>query len=186
MDKNAVIILADGFEEIEAITPVDILRRADINVTITGLSSLEVKGSHGILIKTDMLLNNFSELYDVLILPGGPGYKNLLASQKVLDMIKYAFVHQRICAAICAAPTIFGRAGILTGKKATCFPGMESGLTGATFVEKDTVVDQNVITSRGAGTAIGFALEIVSCLKNREAAKNTAEKIVYNYKQAAL
>jgi protein deglycase len=180
MSKTAIIILADGFEEMEAITPIDLLRRAGINVTLLGLTSTGVRGSHDIVIKADMLFDEFKEQFDALILPGGPGHKNLLVSQKVLELIVLANKNRLLCAAICAAPVIFGKAGILTGKKATCFPGMESGLVGAMFIEKNTVFDENIITSRGAGTAVDFSLEIITYLTNKATTDSVAKKIVFS------
>src|SRR5271157_994169 len=164
MNKRAIIILADGFEEVEAITPVDLLRRAGIAVTMLGLMSMEVKGSHNIVIKADSLLNDFNGQYDALILPGGPGHKNLLESHKVLHLVNASFQQRLLCAAICAAPSIFGKAGILKNKKATCFPGYEDKLGEAIFVREKVVRDENIITSRGAGTAVEFGLEIINYL----------------------
>jgi 4-methyl-5(b-hydroxyethyl)-thiazole monophosphate biosynthesis len=178
MTKNALIILAEGFEEIEAITPIDLLRRAGIKVTIAGLNALEVKGSHDIIVKAEILLQQISGSLDALILPGGPGHTNLLNSQTVLDLVISSFKQNILCAAICAAPAIFGKAGILKGKKATCFPGYEAKLGGGIFIDKKVVTDGKIITSRGAGTAIDFALEIINYLEGEAASKKVAEKIV--------
>jgi 4-methyl-5(b-hydroxyethyl)-thiazole monophosphate biosynthesis len=179
MSKHAIIILADGFEELEAIAPIDVLRRAGIQVTILGLHSLEIRGSHDIVVKAAMLLDNFSGPFDAIILPGGPGHKRLLESNKVLEMVRSAFSRAILCAAICAAPIVLAKAGILVGKKATCFPGFEDKLGGAVFIDKKSVTDGNVITSRGAGTAVDFALDLVAYLAGKEAALSVAEKIVF-------
>jgi 4-methyl-5(b-hydroxyethyl)-thiazole monophosphate biosynthesis len=179
MEKHAITILADGFEEIEAITPIDLLRRAGIKVTVLGLNSLEVRGSHNIIVKTEMLLEEFRDPFDALILPGGPGHKNLLASQAVLDLVISSNKNNLLCAAICAEPSILGTAGILKGKKATCFPGYEDKLGGAIFVDNKVVTDGAVITSRGAGTAIDFSLEIISYLGGVNASAGVAGKIIY-------
>lgn len=179
MNKHAIIILADGFEEVEAITPVDLLKRAGIAVTTLGLTSLEVKGSHDIVIKADMLLNDFNGKYDALILPGGPGHKNLLGSHKVLHLVNTSFQRKLLCAAICAAPSIFGKAGILTNKKATCFPGYEDKLGDAIFVKEKVVRDGAIITSRGAGTALEFGLEIIDYLVGTAEAEKVARAIQF-------
>jgi DJ-1 family protein len=177
MNKHAIIILAEGFEEVEAITPIDLLRRAGISVSILGLSSLEVKGSHDIVVKADMLLNDFNGKYDALILPGGPGNKNLLESHKVLHLVNTSFQQKLLCAAICAAPSIFGKAGILNNKKATCFPGYEDKLGEAIFIKDKVVRDENIITSRGAGTAVDFGLEIIDYLVGKVEAEKVARAI---------
>lgn len=180
MNKNAAIILADGFEEVEAVTPVDLLRRAGINVTIFGLSSREVRGSHDIVIKTDRIFSSNQILTDAVILPGGPGHKNLLNSPVVLEYIQKSFSAGSLCAAICAAPVVFGKAGILAGKKVTCFPGCEDKLAGGIFVDQPVVVDGNIITSRGAGTAVPFAVEIISYLLDRSTASKITSAIIYS------
>ena len=173
MKKRAIIILADGFEELEAIAPIDVLRRADIAVTIIGLKSIDVRGSHDIGLKADIPLADFSGAYDAVVLPGGPGHKNLLESHKVLHMVNSSFQQNLLCAAICAAPSVFGKAGILNDLKATCFPGYEDQLGKAIFVKERVVRDRNVITSRGAGTAVEFGLAIVDYL----AGKAEADKV---------
>jgi 4-methyl-5(b-hydroxyethyl)-thiazole monophosphate biosynthesis len=180
MEKHAIIILADGFEEIEAVTPIDLLRRAGIHMTILGLHSLEVRGSHDIVVRAAMLFDDFAAPFDALVLPGGPGHKLLLGSEKLLEMIRATCARNLLCAAICAAPVVLAKAGILKGKKATCFPGEEGNLSGAIFIEKETVVDGNIITSRGAGTSVDFSLEIIAYLAGREKADWVAGKIIYN------
>jgi protein deglycase len=177
--KTAIIILAEGFEEIEAITPIDLLRRANIRVTVMGLNAIDVKGSHNILVKADELFAFCGPLPDALILPGGPGHKNLFNSPAVIEFVQKMFSNKKLCAAICAAPSIFGKAGILSGKKATCFPGYEDELNGAIFVNKPVVTDGNVITSRGAGTAVPFSLGIIGYLTDEQTAGKVASAIVY-------
>lgn len=179
MKRNAAIILAPGFEEIEAITPIDLLRRAGIDVHVFGLDGIEVKGSHEIRVLSDGVIDLSSALPDALILPGGPGHTHLLNSGIVLEFVKKMFVSRRLCAAICAAPSVFGKAGILDGKKATCFPGFEDKLGGASFINQTVVVDGNVITSRGAGTAVPFSLEIIAHLIDKQTADKIASAIVY-------
>ena len=179
MKKHAIVILAEGFEELEAIAPIDLMRRAGINVTTLGLTSLEVSGSHGISVKADITLDAFSGSFDALVLPGGPGHKHLLGSQKVLAMAATAFQQNLLCAAICAAPTVLGKAGLLKGKKVTCFPGCEKDLGGGIFIEQKTVQDGTILTSKGAGTAIDFGLAIVAYLAGAAEAAEVAKKIVF-------
>jgi protein deglycase len=179
MEKEALIILADGFEEVEAVTPIDLLRRAHIKVSIVGLSSLTVRGSHGITMQADMIFAPPTPLPDALVLPGGPGHKALLNSKPLLDLIRTMNSAGNLCAAICAAPTVLGKAGILANRKATCFPGDESKLGGANFIAEAVVSDENVITSRGAGTAVPFSLSVVAALVGKEKADEIARAIVY-------
>lgn len=180
MKKTVCIVLADGFEEVEAITPIDLLRRADIDVWIAGLNADEIIGSHDIKIRTDGVFSIPPSFPDAVVLPGGPGHQNLLNSSIVLEFVKKMFAAHKLCAAICAAPSVFGKTGILSGKKATCFPGYEDKLSGAFFVNQPVVVDDNVITSRGAGTAVPFSLEIIGFLIGRHAAESVASAIVYD------
>jgi protein deglycase len=179
MDTKALIVLAEGFEEVEAITPIDLLRRAEIKVEVAGLAALEVRGSHGIVMRADTVFSRVSLLPDALVLPGGPGHKALLNSSLVIELVKQMFSAGKLCAAICAAPTVFGRADILANRRATCFPGDEGGLGGAVFVADPVVVDGNLITSRGAGTAVPFSLEIITYLAGKEKADTVATAIVY-------
>jgi protein deglycase len=179
MAKTACIVLADGFEEVEAITPIDLLRRGGIEVQVVGLASQEVSGSHNIVIKADGIFCIPPFLPDAVILPGGPGHKKLLNSDIVIEFVKNMFSKGKICAAICAAPTVFGKAGILKGKNVTCFPGYENELNGGASSNQTVVTDGTVITSRGAGTAVPFSLEVISCLTDKETADKVASAIVY-------
>jgi 4-methyl-5(b-hydroxyethyl)-thiazole monophosphate biosynthesis len=177
---HVITILADGFEEIETITYIDLLRRAHIQVSILGLKSFEVRGSHDIRIRTDGLLNDFTERYDGIVLPGGqPGTTNLSSSPVVLQKVKDAFANGLLCAAICAAPSVFAEAGILRGIKATCYPGVNEKLKNAIFIDEPVVRDKNIITSRGVGTAIEFSLELIRYLNNDESADKVKKAILY-------
>jgi len=182
MKKTALIILAEGFEEVEAITPIDLLRRAGIEVTVAGLSSLEVKGSHSILVKADTVFAIPDTLPDAVILPGGPGHKHLANSELVISFVNKMFDAGKLCAAICAASMVFGKAGILDNKKATCFPGFENKLGKGTFVNEAVVVDVNVITARSAGAALPFSLAIIAYLLGQETADKVAKEIIWNQK----
>ena len=162
--------LADGFEETEAIAPVDMLRRAGVTVKTVGIGKSVITGSHGISVicdLTDSELHLTDEL-DGVILPGGmPGTLNLDASQTVHSAVGFAVLHQKLVCAICAAPSILGRKGLLSGKKAIAFPGFEKELEGA-IISKDPVVKDGVfITAKGAGVAVDFGLEIVAALVSR-------------------
>ena len=179
MASPIITILAEGFEETEAVTPIDLLRRAGIEVLVLGLNAATVHGSHNIPIVADGLLDEFHGDPAGIVLPGGPGHKNLLGSKVVLSLVRTIFGRGLLCAAICAAPSVFGKAGILKGKRATCFPDVESELAGATIVREPVVIDGTVITSRGAGTAVPFALAIIEYLKGADAADGIASTIIY-------
>ncbi|MGN0368226.1 MAG: DJ-1 family glyoxalase III [Wujia sp.] len=174
------IFLANGFEEIEALTVVDILRRGGVEVSMVSVTGqLEVTGSHHITVKADCLFDDM-EAAEVLVLPGGiPGTPNLKAHEGLCALLRAHYEAGKMVAAICAAPTVFGALGFLEGRTATCFPGMEDGLAGATHSTQKVVVDGNVVTSRGMGTAMDFGLKLLELLKDEETAKALAHKIVY-------
>lgn len=181
--KNVYVFLATGFEEIEALTPVDILRRAGIDVKLVSVTGNEIViGARGINVKADVLFENIEKDWaDILVLPGGmPGTVNLLAYEPLMKLVEeYNEKGERI-AAICAAPTIFGKLGILRGKKATCYPGMEADLLGADACKDSVVTDGNITTSRGMGTALDFSLELLTLLSgSKEKADKMAEAVVY-------
>lgn len=163
--KKIAIILADGFEEIEAIAPIDILRRAEFQVDTYGLSE-EVKGSHGIIVKADYVLTEVIEDYDLILLPGGmPGSKNLKENPLVIESLQSMNQSDNYVAAICAAPIVLEEANLLEGKKFTHFPGWEDQLPhGFDQTEATVVVDGKLITARGAGVALEFAYTIVDVL----------------------
>jgi len=177
---KTIVFLADGFEEIEAITTIDILRRADIHVTTVSISTLkEVRGAHGISVLADCLFSEaeFSD-NDLLCLPGGmPGTKNLDAHEGLKKLIQKQAGQGKNLAAICAAPSILGKMGLLEGKEAVCFPGFEDQLLGATLSEEKVVKAGNIITAKGAGVAVQFALKIVAELKGQASADRIAESI---------
>lgn len=160
---KACILLADGFEEIEATTVIDVLRRADVEVTLLGVGQTRVTGAHGIVYQADASLHDRSQqTWDMVILPGGmPGASTLRDTHTVIDLIQRQASQGRKLAAICAAPIALGKAGVLKGKYATCYPGFEDGLTGVKLSLERVVKDGNIITSRGPGTAMEFALALV-------------------------
>ena len=165
--KKVGIFMADGCEEIEGLTVVDIVRRAKLEMTTISITDKkEVTSSHNVTFLTDALASEVDfDGFDAIVLPGGmPGTLNLGASDMVNKVIKKFAGEGKIVAAICAAPSVLGAAGLLEGRHATCHPGFEEKLTGAITSEDAVVVDGNIITSRGMGTAIDFGLAIVDCL----------------------
>lgn len=165
------MFLANGFEEIEALLPLDLMRRAGLEVKTVGIGGLDITGSHGITVIADMLDTDLSDnAPECVILPGGmPGTKNLDASAVVHKALDYALGSDALICAICAAPMILGKRGILNGKNATCFPGFEEYLEGAN-VGGRVVRDGRVITAIGMGAALEFGIEIVAALLGRDAA----------------
>ena len=157
------VFLADGFEEIEALAPVDFLRRAGVEVNIVGVTGKICEGAHGIKVETDILVDEIKlndELLGV-VLPGGmPGADNLDKNAVVHKAVDYCVENNLVVAAICAAPFILGKKGILKGKKATCFPGFEEYLAGADVLSDGVVTDGNIITAKGAGVAWEFGAAI--------------------------
>ncbi len=177
------IFMADGCEEIEGLTVVDIARRAGIEIeTISINGTDQVCSSHKVIFFTDVKKEeaDFSS-YDGIVLPGGmPGTLNLKADETVQKVIREFFEAGKLVSAICAAPSVLGEAGLLAGRKATCHPGFEDSLKGATWLEQPVVVDQNTITSRGMGTAIPFALEIVRYFLDDAAVEKVCGGLVYS------
>lgn len=176
------IFMADGCEEIEGLTVVDIARRAEIDVVMISITDKkEVVGAHNIVFEADALATevNYKEL-DGVVLPGGmPGTLNLGANETVDKVIKEFAEAGKLVGAICAAPSVLGQAGLLVGKCATSYPGFEDKLVGAEVCKDEVVVDGNIITSRGMGTAIPFALAIVSYLKDEKVANKLGKAIIY-------
>jgi len=180
--KKIGVFLAQGFEEIEGLTVVDILRRAGIEVeTISIMGTREVCGSHKIPVIADVLYEEaeFDKL-DGVVLPGGlPGTTNLGAHAGVNDTIRSFAEAGKLVAAICAAPSVLGQAGLLKGQNAACYPGYEDKLTGAEVVYEEVAEAGNIITSRGMGTSIAFALRITAYLTDEAKAEELARKIIY-------
>ena len=179
--KNVIVFLADGFEEIEALAVVDLLRRAGMDVkTASVMKSRGVVGSHNVFVRADVMASDadFASA-DLVVLPGGTvGTQNLGNSDIVKEQAK-AFAAGKHVAAICAAPTVLAGLGILDGKKAVCYPGLDGQMGGALMQDAPAVVDGNIITGRSAGGAIPFALEIIRVLLGEDAMKKIKEEIVY-------
>jgi 4-methyl-5(b-hydroxyethyl)-thiazole monophosphate biosynthesis len=181
MVKKIVIILAEGFEEIEAITPIDVWRRAGLNVVIVGLTGKSVKGSHGITVEADLVLKDLKETPDVIFLPGGlPGSTNLADSPAVIELVQKMNREKKLVTAICASPALsLEKSGILAGKRATCYPGFEKNFSSSvTFTTDRVVVDGDIITSRGPGSAAEFALTVVERLVSKEKAQSLKEVLL--------
>ena len=170
------VFLADGFEEMEALAPLDMLRRVGIEVKTVGVTGKTVTGAHQIPVVADLVAEEIEvSLVDGIVLPGGmPGTLNLEKSQVVQSMIDLCHQNGKLIAAICAAPSILGHKGLLQGKKATCFPGFEKDCEGA-WMQPDTVVtDGNMITAKGAGCAVPFGSALITYIKDAK----TAEKLL--------
>lgn len=176
------ILLADGFEEIEALTPLDILRRAGIEVKTASIKKDKtVTGAHGIPVMADMVITDVEpEDITLLMLPGGAGHELLDASNEVHYLINEAVTRGLYLASICAAPSILGKKMILNGKKATCFPGFEKYLYGAELSNDKVVVDGKFITAKGAGAAAEFGFKIVELLKDKNAADTLKEQMQFD------
>jgi 4-methyl-5(b-hydroxyethyl)-thiazole monophosphate biosynthesis len=177
---KALVFMAEGFEEIELTSIVDILRRGGVTVTIAGLKDGLITGSRGMKMQPDVPLDGIKEMYDMIILPGGsPGYVNLGNDRRVIELVKRYNTDGKIIAAICAAPSVLVKAGILAGKKVTIFRGMENELINAVYIDKPVVEDGNILTSQGPGTAMGFALELLKRLMGEKKAIDVQEKLLY-------
>ena len=166
-----VLFLADGFEEIEALCPLDLLRRAGVETVTVGLGKTDIRGAHGITVQADTDALPEGKL-DMVILPGGmPGAAHLDASDTVTEALARAQAEGGTLAAICAAPMVLGHRGYLVGKRAVCFPGFEEELTGAAIASDELVVrDGNIITAKGMGVALEFGLALVAALRGEDTA----------------
>ena len=174
---RALIILADEFEDIEAFTTIDILDRAKIDVTKVGLGSKVITSSHGVRVMADKILNEIDpDAFDMLVLPGGPGYKNLLNSGAVIKLVKSFNNQKKTIGAICAAPLVLAAAGVLDDKVAVVYPGMEKSIPKVR--DAKVIASGNIITSRSAGTAIEFALMLVERTLGKKEASKVREKLV--------
>ncbi|MBD5395139.1 MAG: DJ-1/PfpI family protein [Lachnospiraceae bacterium] len=181
--SKVCVFFATGFEEIEALTVVDLLRRVDVETDMVSITEERiVEGSHNIPVVMDRLLKEVDfEQVDVIILPGGgQGTRNLEACESLMEQVDaFAAAGKTVCA-ICAAPSILGHRGHLRGKRAIAYPGFESQLEGAEIIYEPAVADGNIITGRGMGCAVDFGLAVVEYLKGKEVKEELAEKIVFN------
>ena len=179
--KKIAVHLADGFEEIEAISIIDVLRRAGFDVTIVSMNkTMEVNGAHDITVKTDVIFEDLDyNIIDMIVLPGGmPGSANLKAHSGLREQILNFNDMKKPLAAICAAPMVFGNLGLLKEKQATCYPGFEDELHGAIITGNAVEQCGTIVTGKGAGVAIDFALKIVEMFKGKEVADDLAKKMI--------
>ncbi len=179
---NVYVFTADGFEEIEGLTVVDLMRRAGAQVQMVSISDgLAVKGSHGIEIKADTFFDDVDfDQADLMVLPGGmPGTLHLGEHEGLTGLLQDFAAKGKRVAAICAAPSVLGGLGLLKGKRAVCYPGFEDKLTGAQVEMEEVVTDGCITTSRGLGTAIPFALELISLLFGPEKAEEIKKSVIY-------
>lgn len=180
--KTVYVFLAEGFEEIEALTVVDMLRRDKIPVEMVSIDNSDtVTGAHGIKVYADGHIDDVNLTQAaMLVLPGGaPGTSNLKSCEKLRSMVAEFNDSNRRIAAICAAPTMLGEMGLLNGKNAVCYPGMEDGLVGANVLKDEVVTDGNITTSRGMGCAIAFSIELIRLIDSKTQAYAMKSKIVY-------
>ena len=175
------VFLANGFEEVEAITVIDILRRAEKKVITVGIGDNIITGAHGITVVADTydMLVEFDDDLEMVSLPGGmPGTINLEKSAAVQKALEYCSENNKYISAICAAPSILGHKGLLAGRKACCYPGFEQELEGAEVLYDAVVKDGNIITSRGPGTALEFGLKLVEILVSAEVSRKLSEGMI--------
>jgi 4-methyl-5(b-hydroxyethyl)-thiazole monophosphate biosynthesis len=180
--KRASIIFADGFEEVEALCVVDLLRRAEVDISMLSLNGdREVTGAHGItLVMDDAFAEASTETMDAIILPGGmPGADHLKESEKLKAFLLQMDKKQKVIAAICAAPTVLNHAGILKGKKVTSYPSLSEEFTESQYMTDSVVEDGNIVTSRGVGTALDFSLVLIKKLVSEEKANSIKSAIIY-------
>jgi 4-methyl-5(b-hydroxyethyl)-thiazole monophosphate biosynthesis len=188
MAKKAIVLLAEGFEEVEAVTPIDYLRRAGVELTVAAAGeSQTVKGAHGIQVRADAVLGALVKekkagpaFWDAVVLPGGmPGASNLAASEETGAFLKAMAAAGKLICAICASPAVvLAPLGLLEGKKFTCYPGMEGKVKGGRWSEDRVVADGNIITSRGAGTAGVFAATIIGRLVSEETSRKITASVL--------
>ena len=180
--SKVYVFLAEGFEEIEGLTVVDLLRRAKVETEMVSImKGKQIKGSHGIKVTADRMFEDvdFSDA-DLLVLPGGmPGTLNLGNHEGLCELLKKHYAENKMIAAICAAPCVFGQLGFLNGRIATCYPGFENKLEGAIVCATKVAVDGNVTTSKGLGTAIDFSLKLIEQLVDQQTALEISQGIMY-------
>lgn len=175
------VLLGTGFEEMEAIAPIDLLRRAGIPTLTVGVDGKTVKGGHNIAVEADIVMDEMDLTnLDMIVLPGGlGGVATVRGSQKALNALRFAWENDKFVAAICAGPTVLADLGITDGRKATCYPGCESGMGSANMVENAPCIrDGKLITGTSAGCAVPFALMLIEALKGIEEAQRVAKQIV--------
>ncbi|MBG0766646.1 DJ-1 family glyoxalase III [Sphaerochaeta halotolerans] len=181
MVPSVLVILAEGFEEVEAVTPIDLLRRSGANVTVASLDTLAVKGSHGIVVKADTTLSACKKKpFDCIVLPGGgQGAKNLAASYEVLEKV-IETAQSGVVGAICAAPAVvLGKTGLLDGKRVTGYPGSEADCPGLVLENESFIIDGSLVTGQGPGAAMPFSLALIGVLFDQHTKETIAEQLQY-------
>jgi 4-methyl-5(b-hydroxyethyl)-thiazole monophosphate biosynthesis len=181
MAKKVIVLLANGFEDVEAVTPIDYLRRAGAEVTVAGVGGTTVNSSRGLVVQADVVVAALgAEPWDAVVVPGGmPGAANIAADPACVDLIRRQASSDRLLAAICAAPAVvLAPLGLLSGRRFTCYPGHEKDVSGARWSDERVVVDGNIVTSRGAGTAGEWAVEIIAKLFGAEPSQKIAKAVL--------
>jgi len=175
-----MVLLADGFEEVEFVTIVDVLRRADLEVTVVGLKAGPIDGSHGVKIMPDTSVDDITAAqFDGVVLPGGyPGFVNLGEDERVLKLVREMNLSGKYLTAICGAPSVLSKAGVIEGKKVTIHPGVKDQLVTGNYVDQRVVVDGQVVTSQGPGTAMEFSLKLVELFSGRAKMEEVKEDIL--------
>lgn len=178
--KVAYVLLAEGFEEVEALAPYDILHRGGIDISlVSAAAALSVRSSHNVEIVAQRALPDGLGDYDLLVLPGGmPGMTNLRDNRLVTDEVRRASSGGKLIGAICASPSVLGGLGLLEGRRATCYPGFEQNLLGATVTGEGVVEDGNIVTGIGAGASLEFGLKLLERLTDKATADDVREKII--------
>lgn len=180
---KVLVFLAEGFEEVEALTVVDYLRRASIGVDTVSIGEKTVKGAHDIIVTADKLLSEVESvaMYDAVVIPGGiPGATNLRDNDRVIEIVKSLDKEDKLLAAICAGPVVLQKAGVIKGLDVTSYPGFEDELPDCNYMEASVVKDGNVITARGPALATDFAIEIISYLLEDRKIKEFKKGILYS------
>lgn len=177
--KKACVLLAEGFEEIEALTVSDIIRRANVTCDLVSIGDKTVKSSHGLVIEADKIFDESME-YDLIVLPGGmPGAANLRDDERVINLIKKQNSEGKLIGAICAAPIVLGKANLTEGRNITSYPGYENELPNCNYLEESVVVDNNIITSRGPATSMEFSYKLLEKLGYGDEAEKIASGMLY-------
>ncbi len=181
MSKRVLVVLAHGFEEMEALTPIDLLRRSGLSVTVAGVDDIQIKGAHDITVVSDMLIDDVGVDYDAIVLPGGGlGAKNLSESWMVHEKMLMIASTGGLVASICASPAVvLGPSGLLNGHRAVCYPGSEASSPEISFSEERVCVDGSIITARAAGCATEFSLAIIEYLLDRDSRDRVASAILF-------
>ncbi len=178
--KKVCLLLADGFEEIEALTVCDVLRRANVTCDLVSIKDKMVKSNHGVIVQTDIFFDEDME-YDLVVIPGGiPGATNLRDDARIIKFIKKQNKEDKLIGAICAGPIVLGKAGLTEDRKMTSYPGYEDELPNCEYLEEDVVVDKNIITSRGPATAMAFSYKLLEKLGYEHQVKGISSGMLYN------